>query len=313
MKIKNYDTMQVLEKSEDKIIKMKFANIAYVFIISMTLVSSIKLIKEGYDRDMHTKTLVHVATGKKVCDIEKHFGVMTLEFKSIQPTEYVKYGATVDPRNEMKNAASIDPRSSTATVEMTAPKINEVLNETPNKKIEMLNNQAPKKHEVLIDQAPKEVEKTPQSITNSESVSVPITHGKSDTEPHIMNLNQSDEGQRNLSLNNSHSSRQINSGGDKDHFTKASNIKKGGLKKHKKPLITNQKEVKNSHLKTHHKDSNRIEKAWWRSSANEIQITPANGVRKRPPIEEFSGGQYGFSKHAHEGMQHMTKRGQKRG
>ncbi len=58
MKMKRYDIMQILEKSEDKIIKMKFANIAYVFIISMTLMSFIKLIKERYDRDMYTKTFV---------------------------------------------------------------------------------------------------------------------------------------------------------------------------------------------------------------------------------------------------------------
>jgi hypothetical protein len=125
MKVEGYGTMQVLGKSENKIIKMKFANIAYVLITTMTLVSFIKLIKEGYDRDMHTKTFVHVATGKKVCDIKEHFGVMTLEF---------------NPTN-----------GSTATVKMTAPKINEVLNEAPNKKIKVLNNQAPKKHEVLND------------------------------------------------------------------------------------------------------------------------------------------------------------------
>jgi hypothetical protein len=66
MKVEGYGTMQVLGKSGDKIIKMKFANTTYVLITSITLVSFIKLIKEGYDRDMHTKTLVHVATGKKV-------------------------------------------------------------------------------------------------------------------------------------------------------------------------------------------------------------------------------------------------------
>jgi hypothetical protein len=65
MKVKDYDTMQVLEKLKDKVIKMKFDNTAYVLITSMTLVSFTKLIKEGYDRDMHTKTLVHVATEKK--------------------------------------------------------------------------------------------------------------------------------------------------------------------------------------------------------------------------------------------------------
>ncbi len=260
MKMEEYGTMQMLEKSENKIIKMEFANTAYVLITSMTLVSSTKLIKEGYDRDMHTKTLVHVATEKKVCDIEEHFGVMTLEFNPIQPTEYVEYGATVDPRNEMENAASINPRSSTATVEMTAPN-------------EVLNNQAPnKKIEVLIDQAStkeKEVEKTSQPTTNSEQIS----HGKSDTESHIMKLNQSDEGQQNSSLNNPHPSRQVDSGGGGDQFTKAPNSNggpkarftkalNGGLNKHKKPPITNQKEVENSHRKIHHKDSNRIEKAW---------------------------------------------------
>jgi hypothetical protein len=190
---------------------------------------------------------------------------MTLEFN---PTEYVEYGATVDPRNEMENAAPINPRSSTATVKKTAPN-------------EMLNDQAPK------DQ--KKVEKTPQPTTNSE----PITHGKSDTEPHTMELNQSDEGQRNPSLNNPHSSRQIDSGGG-DHFTKASNTNdgpKGRFTKAPNLKDGGPKKQAKSVAKTHHKDPNRTAKAWWRP--------PANGVRKRPPMEEFSGGQYGFSKHAH--------------
>ncbi len=253
MKMEGYGTMQVLEKSGDKIIKMKFANTAYVPTTSMTLVSSTKLIKEGYDRDMHTKTLVHVATDTKVCDIEEHFEIMTLEY--------------------VENAAPINPRSSTTTVEMTAP--NEVLNEASNKKIKVLNNQTSKKHEMLNNQAPKEkeVEKTPQPITNSESVSLSITHGKSDRE-HTMKLNQSDEKQRNKpSLNNPHPSRQINSEGDGDHFTKAPNTNDGGPKerftkalngdpnKHKKPRITNQKEMENSHPKTHHKNPNRTAKA----------------------------------------------------
>jgi hypothetical protein len=285
MKVEGYGTMQVLGKSGDKTIKMEFANTAYVPTTSMTLVSSTKLIKEGYDRDMHTKTLVHVATEKKVCDIEKHFEVMTLEFN---PTD-----------------------GSTATVEMTAPKINEVLNKAPNKKIEVLN-----------DQAPKEVKKTPQPITNSE----PITHGKSDTEPHTMELNQSDEAQQNSSLNNPHRSRQIDSGGGGDHFTrapntnggpkrrfiKAPNIKNGGHNKHKKSPITNQKEVESSHRKTHHKDPNRTEKAWWRPPANGVQINPANEVKKRPSIEGFSDDQYGFSMHAHQDMQHTAKLSRKR-
>jgi hypothetical protein len=168
MKVKDYDTMQMLEKSEDKIIKMKFVNTTYVFIISMTLVSFIKLIKERYDRDMHIKTLVHVATEKKICDIEKHFEIMILQFNL---TEYVKYETTVDSRNEIKNATSINSRSSTTIVKMTVS--NEMLNETSNKKIEMLNNQTSKKHEMLNDQTStkeKEMKKTSQSIINNESI-----------------------------------------------------------------------------------------------------------------------------------------------
>jgi hypothetical protein len=211
--------MQMIEKlrDEDKIIKMKFVNTTYVFIINMTLVSFIKLIKEEYDRDMHTKTLVHVATEKKVCDIEKHFEVMILEFNFT---------------NE-----------STTTVKMTASKINE-----------MLNNQALKE---------KEMKKTSQPIIKSESVSVSITHEKSGTKSHIMKLNQSDEKQKNISLNNSHSSRQIDSENEdhfiktsntnddrKRHFIKISNLKNDDLKK----------QAKSSDI-THHKNSNRTQKA----------------------------------------------------
>jgi hypothetical protein len=238
--------MQVLETSEDKIIKMKFANTTYVFITSMTLMSFIKLIKEGYDRDMHTKILVHVATEKKICDIEKHFGIMIFEYNSIsiQLTKHVKYETTVDPRNEMKNAASINPRSSTTTVEMTV-----------SKKIEMLNNQTSKE---------KEMKKTSQSIINSESVSVSITHEKSDTESHIMNLNQSDETEQNASLNNSHSSRQIDSENDEDHFIKTSNanddLKERFIKTSNLKNDDLKKQAK-SVAKIHHKNSNRIAKA----------------------------------------------------
>jgi hypothetical protein len=135
---------------------------------------------------------------------------------------------------------------------MTAPKINEVLNEISNdKKIEMLIDQAPKE---------KEVKKTPQ-----QSVSVPITHGKSDTEAHTMELNQSDERQqKNPSLCNPHPSRQVDSGGGGDHFTKAPN-KNGGRKRHftKAPNMKNggpKKQAKSPDI-THHKDPNRTAKA----------------------------------------------------
>jgi hypothetical protein len=80
----------------------------------------------------------------------------------------------------------------------------------------------------------------------------------------------------------------------------------------KKPPITNQKEVENSHRKTRHKDPDRTEKAWWRPLANEVQIIPRNGVKNRPPIEGFSGGSMNFQSRGHQGMQHTAKLGRKR-
>jgi hypothetical protein len=115
-----------------------------------------------------------------------------------------------------------------------------------------------------------------------------------------MKLNQSDEEQRNKPLlNNSHPSRQVDSGGDEDHFTKAPNAN-GDLKRRfiKAPDLKNgglKKQAKAPNI-IHPKDRNQTKKAWWRPPANGVQITPANEVKKRPLIEGFSGGQYGFFK-----------------
>jgi hypothetical protein len=119
---------------------------------------------------------------------------------------------------------------------------------------EILNNQVPKE---------KEMKKTSQSITNNESVLVPISYEKRDKK-HIMKLNQSDEKQRNkISMNNSHSSRQIDSESE-DHFIKTSNTN-DDLKERfiKIPNLKNddfKKQAKSSNI-THQKNSNRIEKA----------------------------------------------------
>ncbi len=95
----------MLNKLIGKIIEKQFDHIAYVSITSMTLVLSIKLIKEEYNRDIHTKIFVHVATEKKICDIEKHFGIMIIE--------YIKNKTSNKLTNE-----------STTIVKMTASKIN---------------------------------------------------------------------------------------------------------------------------------------------------------------------------------------------
>jgi hypothetical protein len=48
------------------------------------LISSTRLIKEDYDRDSHTNTLMHMKTGTKVCEISMHCNVLLLKFNSIE-------------------------------------------------------------------------------------------------------------------------------------------------------------------------------------------------------------------------------------
>ncbi len=59
IKMKRFKTMMIQSMLDDKIkiIKIKFANTAYVSTTNMTLVSSVKLIKQGFDRNMHIKPL----------------------------------------------------------------------------------------------------------------------------------------------------------------------------------------------------------------------------------------------------------------
>jgi predicted Holliday junction resolvase-like endonuclease len=193
--------MQVLEKSENKIKKMKFANTAYVLIISMTLVSSIKFIKEEYDRDMHIKTFVHVAIDKKMCDIEEHFGIMTLEFNLI---------------NE-----------STTTVKMT----------TPNKKIEMLNNQASTK-EKEMKKTSQSITNSEQ-ITHEKSDKEHIMKLNQSDEKQQKNLslnNSHSSRQVNSGGDEDHLIKTSNTKNDdrRKRFIKTPNLKNDGLKKQAK-------------------------------------------------------------------------------
>jgi hypothetical protein len=46
-------------------------------------VSQSKLEKEGFDRDSFIKTLIHLKTGKQVCEIQERFEVQLLEYNLI--------------------------------------------------------------------------------------------------------------------------------------------------------------------------------------------------------------------------------------
>jgi hypothetical protein len=52
----------------------------------MTLVSVNKLKKQGYIWDMNQNVLIH-QKGKKVCEIEEHYGLPTIEFNPVTTKE----------------------------------------------------------------------------------------------------------------------------------------------------------------------------------------------------------------------------------
>jgi hypothetical protein len=156
---------------------------------------------------MHTKTLVHIATGKKVCDIEEHFGVMTLEYN---PT-----------------------KGSTATVEMTAPN-------------KVLNNQASTK-EKEVEKTPQPITNSEQITHGKSDREHTMELNQSDEgqqkNPSLNNPHPSrqvDSGGGGYHLTKAPNTK---NGGRKRRFTKAPNLKNGGPKKQaKSPDITHHKD-----------------------------------------------------------------------
>ncbi len=90
MNVAGYGTMIVKGKLGNKIVKLEFANTAWISSTDVTLISSTRLIKEGYDRDPHTNTLMHMKTGTKVCEISMHCNVLLLEFNPIKHANSVQ-------------------------------------------------------------------------------------------------------------------------------------------------------------------------------------------------------------------------------
>jgi hypothetical protein len=83
MLAEGYGTMRVNGKLGDKAIRMDFAKTAWVPTTNMTLVSVNKLKKEGYIWDMNQNVLIQQKDGKKVCNIEEHYGLPTIEFNLV--------------------------------------------------------------------------------------------------------------------------------------------------------------------------------------------------------------------------------------
>jgi hypothetical protein len=89
MLAEGYGTMRVNGKLGDKAIRMDFAKTAWVPTTNMTLVSVNKLKKEGYIWDMNQNALIQQKDGKKVCNIEEHYGLPTIEFNLVSTKKMV--------------------------------------------------------------------------------------------------------------------------------------------------------------------------------------------------------------------------------
>ncbi len=62
---------------------MTFKQTANISSIDVTLVSQSKLMKEHYDRDMYSKKLIQKSSRMKICDIQKHYEMLLLEYNLI--------------------------------------------------------------------------------------------------------------------------------------------------------------------------------------------------------------------------------------
>jgi hypothetical protein len=83
MLIKNYETMKIYEKLEYKTKRMTFVKTNWISSCEMILVFAFNLRELEYNRDLISKILVHVATRKQICQIERRFEEYLLEYNSI--------------------------------------------------------------------------------------------------------------------------------------------------------------------------------------------------------------------------------------
>jgi hypothetical protein len=97
MLAEGYGTMRVDGKLGDKAIKMDFAKTAWVPTTNMTLVSVNKLKKESYIWDMNQNVLIQQKDGKKVCNIDEHYGLPTIEFNPVSIKKTVPIQKEDDP------------------------------------------------------------------------------------------------------------------------------------------------------------------------------------------------------------------------
>jgi predicted nucleic acid-binding protein len=79
MLIERYDTMLMNAKLNNQNRRLLFENTAYISFIDVTLVFSIKLIKQRFDRCSRTNILMKMNSKKKICDIQMRYNLLILK------------------------------------------------------------------------------------------------------------------------------------------------------------------------------------------------------------------------------------------
>jgi hypothetical protein len=101
MLVLGHGTMRVKGLLNGQPRELLFENTAYIPDSNVTLVSANKLKNKGFFWDMFTDTLIDKKTGQKICDIEEHFGLPTLEFNQVLDVG-IGFANSVQPRDSSK-------------------------------------------------------------------------------------------------------------------------------------------------------------------------------------------------------------------
>ena len=100
MQVQGYEAMLMKSSLKKQPVNLIFEKTAYIPTSEVTLVSTNKLKQKGFIWDMYEDCILIKTTDQKMCEISKHFGLPTLEYKPVSPVSTL--ANSVQPRNKEK-------------------------------------------------------------------------------------------------------------------------------------------------------------------------------------------------------------------
>jgi hypothetical protein len=100
MLIERYDTMLMNAKLNEKNRRLLFDNTVYISFTDVTLMFSIKLIKQRFDRCSRTNIFMKMNSKKKICDILMRYNLLILEDEDDEMTadDFANFANVVQSR-----------------------------------------------------------------------------------------------------------------------------------------------------------------------------------------------------------------------